>query len=178
MSIIKRTLQLLLLVKDPPRRTAFAFALGVFFGFTPLIGFHTLLGILFAHLLKLNKVPVLVGVYINNPWVAVPYFGFATWFGVWLTGVPEGITIPHVGFREIFSVDFWRELLSQYALLYPVIVGSSVLAVVFGLLAYPLCLHGIHKFTPHKVDQAPGRNDYGDRRADPKDPRDHRDTND
>jgi len=151
--VIKRTLQLLLLVKEPPRRTAFAFALGVFFGFTPLIGFHTLMGLVAAHLLRLNKAAVLIGVYINNPWVAVPYFGFATWFGIWLTGLPEGTTVPHVGFRELFRVEFWRELVSQYALLYPVLVGSSVLSVALGLLAYPLCLHGIRRFAPHRVEQ-------------------------
>ncbi len=153
MRLIKRTLQLLLLVKEPPRRTAFAFALGVFLGFTPLIGLHTLLGILFAHLLKLNKATVLVGVYINNPWVAVPYFGFATWLGILLTGLPEGTTIPDVGIREVFSVEFWRELISQYALLYPVVAGSFILSVGLGLLAYPLCLHGIRKFSPHRVER-------------------------
>jgi len=150
--LIKRTLQLLLLVKEPPRRTAFAFALGVFLGFSPLIGLHTLLGLLLAQYFKLNKVTLLVGVYVNNPWLVVPYFGFATWFGVWLTGLPEGTTIPHLGLREVFSLDFWRELVSQYALLYPVIVGSSVLAVAFGLLAYPLCLWGIRRFAPHRVE--------------------------
>lgn len=152
MRFIRRTFQLLLLVKEPPRRTAFAFALGVFLGFSPLIGIHTLLGIVLAHLFRLNKVTLLVGIYTNNPWLVVPYYGFAAWFGVRLTGLPKGTSLPHVSFGEVFSVEFWRELFTQYHLLYPAVLGSSILAVVFALLAYPLCLHGIRKFAVHKVE--------------------------
>ncbi len=140
-------------MKEPPKRTALAFALGVFLGFSPLIGIHTLLGIVLAHVFRLNKVTVLVGVYLNNPWVVVPYYGFAGWFGLRLTGLPEGTTIPHVSFGEVFSTQFWGQLLSHYDLLYPVILGSSILAVLLSLLAYPLCLHGIRRFAAHKVEQ-------------------------
>jgi uncharacterized protein len=144
--LIRRTFQLLLLVQDTPRRTALAFAVGVFLGFSPLLGAHTLLALLVAYLFRLSKIGLLIGVYLNNPWVIVPYYGFATWFGVRLTGVSDSVALPHVGFRELFSSEFWRELLGQYELLLPALLGSTVLSVIFALFAYGLALHALQKF--------------------------------
>ena len=59
--ISRRWLEALLHIDDSPERTAAAFALGVFFGFSPFLGFHTILGIVFAFLLNLNRVAVLLG---------------------------------------------------------------------------------------------------------------------
>src|SRR5437763_16573724 len=63
---------------DTPERTAAAFALGVFFGFSPLLGFHTLLGLVFAFALNLNRVAVLLGLYSNLPWILPAYYTLAT----------------------------------------------------------------------------------------------------
>ena len=59
----RRWLEQLLHTHDTPRRTAAAFALGVFFGFSPFLGFHTILGIAFAFIFNLNRVAVILGVY-------------------------------------------------------------------------------------------------------------------
>ena len=92
-ALIRRWLDALLHIDDTPERTAAAFALGVFFGFSPFLGFHTLLGIVFAFLLNLNRVAVLLGVYSNLPWVIAPYYAFATMAGARMTGhkLPPGL---------------------------------------------------------------------------------------
>jgi len=143
--LIRRTLQLLALIQDSPRRTAVAFSLGVFLGFSPLIGVHTLLGLGLAYALRLSKIGVLVGVYMNSPWLIVPYYGFATWFGVKITGMPHGTVLPEMSFRQIFGWEFWQNLFHQYHLLIPATVGSTILAILFALLAYPLALHALRK---------------------------------
>jgi uncharacterized protein (DUF2062 family) len=142
---LRRTLQLLALIHDSPRRIATAFSLGVFLGFSPFLGIHTLLGLGLAYLLRLNKVGVLVGVYINSPWLMVPYYGFATWFGIKITGMPEGTTLPEISFHHIFGLEFWQTLVQQYRLLIPAVVGSMILSVLFAVLAYPLALHALQK---------------------------------
>ena len=53
---VRRWLDVLLHIEDTPERTAAAFALGVFFGFSPFLGFHTILAIIFAFFLNLNRV--------------------------------------------------------------------------------------------------------------------------
>ena len=71
-ALIRRWLDTLLHVADTPERTAAAFAMGVFFGFSPFLGFHTLLAIIVAFLFNLNRVAALLGVYSNLPWIIAP----------------------------------------------------------------------------------------------------------
>src|SRR5207344_1718365 len=80
-SLVRRWLDALLHIDDTPQRTAAAFALGVFFGFSPFLGFHTILGVVFAFLLNLNRVAVLLGVYSNLPWIIAPYYATVTLAG-------------------------------------------------------------------------------------------------
>jgi uncharacterized protein (DUF2062 family) len=79
-------LEHLLHTHDTPQRTAAAFALGVFFGFSPLLGLHTLLGLAFAFALNLNRVAVLFGVYSNLPWILPAYYTAATLAGAAILG--------------------------------------------------------------------------------------------
>jgi uncharacterized protein (DUF2062 family) len=143
--LARRWLDSLLHIDDTPERTAAAFALGVFFGFSPLLGFHTILGVAFAFLLNLNRVAVLLGVYSNLPWVIAPYYAFTTMAGAAVTHHP----IP-AGFRSrlgalfamsIFQADFWRGLgVLLRPLLWPYAVGSTLGALMLAAIAYPLAL--------------------------------------
>src|SRR5437763_9043608 len=129
--LIRRWLDRLLHIDDTPERTAAAFALGVFFGFSPLLGLHTLLGILFAFLLNLNRVSVLLGVYSNLPWFLGPYYVVATMVGAQMTGhrLPPGFGMQLRNLFELslFHAEFWRRLV---AVLEPLgmsyVVGSTV----------------------------------------------------
>src|SRR5579871_5082143 len=80
-ALVRRWLDALLHVHDTPERTATAFALGVFLGFSPLLGLHTLIAIVLAFMLDLNRVAVLLGVYSNLPWVMAAYYAFTTMVG-------------------------------------------------------------------------------------------------
>ena len=68
-------------VADTPERTAAAFAMGVYFGFSPFLGFHTLLAIIVAFMFNLNRVAALLGVYSNLPWIIAPYYAIVTMIG-------------------------------------------------------------------------------------------------
>lgn len=143
--LIRRWLDHLLHVDDTPERTAAAFALGVFFGFSPFLGFHTVLGMLFAFLLNLNRVAVLLGVYSNLPWVIAPYYAFVTIAAAKITGHR-----PPPGFRSqigalfetsLFHREFWHQLITILKpLLFPYAVGSFFGAVILAGIAYPLAL--------------------------------------
>jgi uncharacterized protein len=144
-ALIRRWLDALLHIDDTPERTAAAFALGVFFGFSPFLGLHTLLGILFAFLLNLNRVAVLLGVYSNLPWFLAPYYAFVVVAGTKLTGhrVPPGFQTQFGALFEhsLFAAEFWLHLITLLKpLLWPYAVGSMIGAIVLGALAYPLAL--------------------------------------
>jgi uncharacterized protein (DUF2062 family) len=143
--IVRRWLDTLLHIEDTPERTAAAFALGVFFGFSPLLGLHTLLGIFFAFLLNLNRVAVLLGVYANLPWIIAPYYAFATMAGAFITRtrVPEGLHGQLAALFElsVFDGEFWHRLITILKpLLWPYTVGSTFGALALAAMAYPLAL--------------------------------------
>jgi len=145
-SLIRRWYGELLHIDDSPERTAAAFALGVFFGFSPFIGFHTLLGIAFAFLLSFNRVAVLLGVYSNLPWVVGPYYAFTTMFvGARLTGhkIPPDFRnqVSLLFDQSLFTGGFWHHLVVLFRpWLVPFTVGSLIGSVVMAAVAYPLAL--------------------------------------
>jgi uncharacterized protein len=132
-------LEQLLHTHDTPQRTAAAYALGVFFGFSPLLGLHTLLGLAFAFALRLNRVAVLLGVYSNLPWILLPYYSLATWLGAVIlrTQLPPGM-IDRLG--DALDTRSWSAMRSALAALKPVLwaftLGSTIGAVLLALIAY------------------------------------------
>src|ERR687891_72721 len=128
---VRRWLEQLLHTHDTPERTAAAFALGVFLGFSPFLGLHTILGVVFAFLLNLNRVAVLLGVYSNLPWVIAPYYAFVTVAGTKLTGdqVPAAFKAQLGALFEhsVFQSEFWGRLITLLQpLLWPYMAGSTL----------------------------------------------------
>jgi len=143
--IVRRWLDALLHIQDTPKRTAAAFSLGVFFGFSPFLGLHTLLGIGFAFLFNLNRVAVLLGVYSNLPWIIAPYYAIVTMLGAKIIGhaPPEGFKAQLAALFELslYHGEFWRRLITILKpLLWPYTVGSLLGAIAMAAIAYPIAL--------------------------------------
>jgi len=141
-------LKKLLHIEDTPERTALAYSIGIFLGFSPFLGFHTLTGVMIAFIFKLNRAAMLLGVWTNTPWWIVPYYTIATWMGTWVTkfridqGTLKGIF--QLGMDQGFlSSDFWSHLSSQGGLLLSFGIGSLILSILLSLMAYPLSLRWI-----------------------------------
>ena len=146
MSYLRKAIASLLKVPDTPERTAFAFALGIFIGFSPFLGLHTVIGVVLSFLCRLNKVAVMLGVWANVPWLLVPFYGFATWVGVKLMGLPDGIVPPQIGFSDLLRIEFWVWLGSQWKLLIPMFYGSMLITTVMACVAYPAALWVIRRY--------------------------------
>lgn len=139
-SAIRRWAERLLHIHDTPERTARAFAIGVAIGFSPFLGLHTAIGLALAFALNLNRVAVLIGMWINLPWFIAPFYALATAFGAWIlrTKMPAGFMehlariweTPGMVARLEALGSFLRPLLPAYLL------GSSILAAVFAVAAY------------------------------------------
>lgn len=144
-SLVRRWLDTLLHINDTPERTAGAFALGVFIGFSPFLGFHTLMAILLAFLLNLNRVAVLLGVYSNLPWIIAGYYAFTTMLGAAITRtrLPPGFRerLTQLFEQSLHKPDFWHQLaVLLRPLFWPYMVGSLMGAAVFAGVAYPVAL--------------------------------------
>ena len=132
-------LEQLLHTRDTPQRTAAAYALGVFFGFSPLLGLHTVLGLIFAFALNLNRVAVLLGVYSNLPWILVPYYTLMTWLGATIlrTELPPGVLDQlHEGLENRSWIEFRTAAVALKPVLWAFTLGSLIGAVLLALIAY------------------------------------------
>jgi len=152
---LKALIKKLLHIEDTAERTALAYAIGIFLGFSPFLGLHTLAGLAVAFLFRLNRVAILLGVWSNTPWWIVPYYMIATWVGMWVTG----FWIDWARLKGIFqlgmdrgfrSSEFWSPMASQWGLFFSFLVGSLILCTLFSLAAYPLSLKWIRFWRSHK----------------------------
>lgn len=143
-SAIQRWAERLLHIHDTPERTAMAFAVGVAIGFSPVLGLHTALGLAVAFAFSLNRVAVLIGLWMNLPWFIGPFYALATAFGAWIlrSRMPADF-MPHLEriWQTPGTLDrlkalgvFLRPLLPAYLL------GSSILAAILAIAAYFISL--------------------------------------
>jgi uncharacterized protein (DUF2062 family) len=143
--LARRWLEALLHVHDTPERTAAAFALGVFLGFSPFLGLHTIVAVALAFIFNLNRVSVLLGVYSNLPWIIAPYYASTTMLGAALlrTESPAdlGDRLRDMFQLSITSGTFWHELVRLLRpLFWPYMLGSLIGASVLAAVAYRVAL--------------------------------------
>src|SRR5439155_15922969 len=131
----RRWLNQLLHTHDTPRRTAFAYALGIFFGFSPVLGLHTVLGLVCAFAFDLNRVAVLLGIYSNLPWILPAYYTLATALGAAILRVPLNPRLLRelsAALREGSWTDFGRLAHALTPLAWAYFLGSMIGAIVLG----------------------------------------------
>jgi uncharacterized protein (DUF2062 family) len=136
---VRRWLDQLLHTHDTPQRTAAAFAMGVFFGFSPFLGLHTVLGLVFAFALNLNRVAVLLGIYSNLPWILPAYYTVTTMIGAAIlrVQVPPGLmTELSSALSDASWADFRNLAHALTPLLWAFGVGSTLGALGLALVAY------------------------------------------
>lgn len=144
-ALVRRWLDALLHVNDTPERTAAAYALGVFMGFSPFLGLHTAVAIALAFPLRLNRVAVLLGVYSNLPWIIAPYYAFVTFMGGVIMRVkpPDDLRerLSDMFELSVTSRMFWDEVVHLLRpLLWPYALGSLIGATVLATVAYRMAL--------------------------------------
>ncbi len=122
----------LILSRENPQRIAKGFAVGVFVAFSPLIGIHTILCILFALIIRGSKLAAILGSFLCNP-VTFPFILFADY--------EVGILIC-----KLFKMNYNHYLLSDFKnfhileqgleLLIPMILGSILIGLVAAIPGY------------------------------------------
>ena len=152
---IKDFIKKLLHVEDTPERTALAYSIGIFLGFSPFLGLHTLVGLAIAFLFGLNRPAILLGIWTNSPWWIVPFYMVATRVGMWVTG----FWIDWAILKQIFqsgvdhgfmNLNFWNGVTSQRGLFLSFGIGSLILCTFLSLIAYPFSLRWIKFYRTSK----------------------------
>jgi len=151
----KKTAQQILHLGDSPRRTALAFAIGVFIAFSPTYGLHTISVFLCAWAFRLNVVAMLAGSLVNNPWTVLPILGSTMWVGLKLVPIGDPHTLDSVlhdlvtliqtaTVRNHFNAPILWQQFKPYFISF--VVGATALGIVCSLIAYPLVLFGIRRY--------------------------------
>lgn len=150
-------------VADTPQRIAFGVFLGCIVAFTPTIGLQIVLYVAIATLLRANKVSGIPILFISNPVTAVPLYWFCWWVGAWVMhgGAPQnlmdrddlaenlgqGAAASSDWTNQIFTGEFWKGLGSTLAAMGAELwVGSLILGVLAGMLAYPLTVVSVRVY--------------------------------
>jgi uncharacterized protein len=139
---------------DTPERVALAFAIGVFFGFSPFLGLQTVLGISLAFYLRLSRVAVLLGTWVNLPFVVPVYYAVATELGARMLGqTPPSRLADNVGLavrQASLSVGSIERVLDMLRpMLWPFTLGSLLGGLLLGGLAYGLVLSALRARRGH-----------------------------
>src|SRR3954470_6927406 len=139
----RRWLGQLLHTHDTPTRTAAAYAVGVFFGFSPFLGLHTVLGLVVAFAFNLNRVAVLLGIYSNLPWILPAYYSLATLLGAALLRVkvpPNLLRDLQAALAEASWADFRQLGHALTPLAWAYVLGSTIGAVILAVIAHRVAL--------------------------------------
>ena len=156
-ALVRKWMESLLHIHDTPQRTALAFAVGVFIGFSPFLGLHTVIAIGVAFLLNLNRVAVLVGAYANLPWFLPAWYGLSTAVGAWLlrTKLPSGFgdRLTQLFSLSLFHAEFWRQVAQEMRpLFWPYFIGSALGAALLSVAAYWLMREALEVRRRHALE--------------------------
>lgn len=124
-------LRSILEIKDTPRAIALSFAIGVFWGMSPLLGIHTIGAFFMAWLMRLNKFVAIVGVCITNPWTFIPIYSFSLWIGTKMVGMEH--IIPDIDWSNITFILLMKDLKD---LIIPFFVGTFAVGTVSAIVSY------------------------------------------
>src|SRR5215510_9120127 len=144
-AMIRSAIRNLLNLDDPPERTALAFAIGTFIGFSPLLGLHTILVAVVSVVWRLNKLAVLTGSFLSNPWTIAPIVGASWAIGRFIIGSPP-VELPQASLSALFTAEFWSLIAAQWRQLLPFAIGSTILSIVSAAISYPLMLYILRNY--------------------------------
>jgi uncharacterized protein len=123
-------------IEATPHAIALGFAVGTFMGFMPLLGLKTLLSILFAWVLRSNKVAAVIGVTLHD--VVLPFAPLLLRaefkIGYWILSNPHRFPPKlHLSRQDLYAMISWKKMLTTGG---PLLLGSVVLAIPYTVGAY------------------------------------------
>ncbi len=133
-------------IQSDPDAIGRGVALGLFIGFTPTFGGQIFLAILFAFLLRQNKIATFAGVWITNPLTAPLIYGLEYQVGRMLLGYP-----PYA--LSQFSFENGWEMGVQVGA--PMLLGSLVLGVPVAFIGYSMAVRFVPSLRQWKIPRWP-----------------------
>jgi uncharacterized protein (DUF2062 family) len=138
---------------EEPSRLAAGMAVGVFIGLTPFYGLHTLLALVAAYVLRLNKAATITGAWLNLPWFAPFVYAFCFRLGeAVLTGDWSSFSLASIqGFASYLRASPRETAGTLYQMVWdmlfvaskPLFVGTIIMGLVLAVAAYFITLEAV-----------------------------------
>lgn len=124
-----------------PHAIALGVAAGVFASCTPFVGFHILIAMLVAWVLRGNLIASAIGTFAGNP-LTFPAIWFVVYeVGRYMVGAPAG---PDPDIAETLQSDRAFDMILP--LLVPLTVGSLPVGIVLGSIGYVATRSGVEAY--------------------------------
>ncbi len=147
---------------DTPHKIARGIGVGVFVCFTPLFGFHFLLSMMVAYLLRANVLAAVLSTFFGNPLTFPLIASLSLELGTLMLGTELDMPLNQVfsAFTNA-SVETWLNLISPFTgqtaewgdlslffwnVFWPYLIGGLAPGIVAGVIAYRLSLPAIAAF--------------------------------
>ena len=119
------------------------FACGSMVSFTPLLGFHFVLAVVFSYLLRANYIAALIGTIVGNP-ISFPFiWGLIYKVGVFVVDRSDNNLSPNINFEIIIK--------QTYDIFIPMLVGGAILAIPVWLLTYFITYSFVSSFKKARI---------------------------
>lgn len=129
---IKKFYRRFLTLRGDPRDIALGFALGLFIGMTPSIGFQMVIAATVAAFLKWDKISAAMGVWITNPLTAPFIYSFTYFVGSKIYGTSKVFNPP-----DEMSISIANKILAKSpGIFYSLTIGGIVLGVPLAVVGY------------------------------------------
>ena len=104
------------------------FACGSMVSFTPLLGLHFILALIFAYLIRGNLIAALIGTVVGNPLTFPIIWGLIYKVGTYVTSI-KYVTLSH-------KINFEMIINQTYEIFFPMFVGGVIIAPLVWVITY------------------------------------------
>ena len=140
---LRKVYDRLVKIRGEPREIALGFALGIFIGMSPTIGFQTAIAVFFASILKWNKISAAVGVWITNP-LTVPFiYGITYLVGANLLGIEKADSSLS---DTLDSTTVFALLSKTPEIIWALIIGGIITGLPLAVFGYYFCHSAVQKY--------------------------------
>lgn len=138
---VKKSYDRFLKIRGNPQEIAMGFALGLFIGMSPLMGFHMAIAVFLAALLKYNKFAAASAVWISNPLTAPVLYGLTYYIGAKVLGMDNARLLS--GLDQNILLVIVRQAPEIIGVL---TVGGIILGLPAAIVGYYVSLKAIVKY--------------------------------
>ena len=118
------------------------FACGAMVSFTPLLGFHFVLAVIFAYLIRGNFIAALIGTVVGNP-ITFPF--------IWGLIYKTGTYVTNTKLEKInHEINFDMIVNQSYEIFFPMLVGGIIIAPLVWIITYYIIYSFIASYKKRK----------------------------